>query len=500
MDFGVDPAGLHPFRQHNRPGDVYGYTSSKLYRIDRTRDRISFLFEAENCGRINTAAMSGGIIFFGTDTGLFRFDEDNQCSSSVFPNVFSRVTTLCERNDSTLWIVADNTLYSYNRVAGMVEYYDEAEGFITNEVNTSAELDDTFYFGGNYELSAVPRSISKQVSASPTLSLSRVLVDGSITEPKDGRVHVNAKSKIILMEFRLMRGNPFGHTLIKYSVDNDEHKQLTSYDNTFSVNMLSPGKHIIYASVYQTDGSWSVPQEMLRITVPEVLWRKKWFWGLVSLLLIGITFLLFRRILLRANAEAQSAIRENKEEDERRRSRFIRGIEVEMQRPLSQIIRSIQTLMDEAGTPERTKGGLERIYAKSLQMEKILSDAVQQEQVTNSKDPVLEKFGTLVQENLNNNKLDVSFLTREMGMSRSVLYERVKSQTGMGINEYIQKCRLQKAKKDLTETDRSIAQISEDLGFSTPKYFSVLFKSTYGITPKDFRKKITTSSDGLPQI
>ena len=133
-------------------------------------------------------------------------------------------------------------------------------------------------------------------------------------------------------------------------------------------------------------------------------------------------------------------------------------------------------------------------------MEKILSDAVQQEQVTNSKDPVLEKFGTLVQENLNNNKLDVSFLTREMGMSRSVLYERVKSQTGMGINEYIQKCRLQKAKKDLTETDRSIAQISEDLGFSTPKYFSVLFKSTYGITPKDFRKKITTSSDGLPQI
>ena len=490
VDFGVDPAGLKPFRQQNRPEEIYGYTSSKLYHIDRVRERVSFLYEAEGCGRINTAAMSGGTIYFGTDTGLFSFDEDSHTTSAIYPNVFSRVTTLCERNDSTLWIVADNTLYSYNRRARKVDFFDEAEGFITNEVNSCVQLGETFFFGGNHELSAVPRHIGKRVTASPSLSLSRVLVDGSVAQPKEGQLRVNAKSKNILLEFRLIRGNPFGHTFLKYAVDKDPHKQVTTYDNTFSVNALPPGKHVIYASVYQSDGSWSEPEEMLSITVPEILWRNKWFLGLLTLILVGATLLLIRRILLRANAVAQSAIRENREEDERRRSRFIKGIEVELQRPLSQVIKSIQALMDEAPSPERARGSLEKIYAKSLQMEKILSDAVQQEQLTDPKDPVLEKFQALVQENLSNSKLDVPFLTREMAMSRSILYERIKSQTGMGINEYIQKQRLQKAKKDLVETDRSINQISDDLGFSTPKYFSVLFKSAYGITPKEFRKKI----------
>ena len=490
VDYGVDPAGLHPFIHGDNPDTVNAYSPSKLYRLDLVRSRITFLSDPGDCGRINTAASSGGKIYFGTDTGLFCYDERERASTKLYPEVFSRVTNICERNDSTLWIIADNTLYSFNRKSSKMEIFDEAEGFIANEVTTGVQLDGTFYFGGNYELSAVPGDIGKNVITQPSLSLSRVLEDGGTVVPKNGRLRVGPKFKDILLEFRLRKGNPFGRTLLKYSIDNDE--QTRTYDNTYSISSLSPGKHVVYASVFQADGTWGAPEKMLTIVVPETLWRNKWFLAFLVLALIGTSLLFIKRSLRRANAEAQSVIRENKEEDKRRRSRFVKSIALELDRPLSQIRKSIQALLSETPPSDKNRPGLERIYAKSVQMEKILSDAVEQEQTTAQENPFLEKFTRLVEENLHNNKLGVSFLTKEMAMSRTVLYDKIKLQTGMGINEFIQKSRLQKARQNLIETDKSITDISDELGFTTPKYFSVLFKSAYGVTPREFRKQNKT--------
>ncbi len=488
VDYGVDPSGLHPFMHRNCPDTVNAYSPSKLYRLDLVRNRITFLSDPGDCGRINSAVSSGRKIYFGTDTGLSCYDESDRSSTKLYPEVFSRVTNVCERNDSTLWIIADNTLYSFNRKRSKVEIFDEAEGFIANEVTTGVLLDGTFYFGGNYELSAVPGDIGKNVITQPSLSLSRVMEDGRIVVPKDGRLRVAPQCKDILLEFRLRKGNPFGRTLLKYSIDGEG--QTRTYDNTFSISSLPPGKHTVYASVFQADGTWGAPEKMLTLIVPETLVRNKWFHTFLILALIGTSLLVIKRSLRRANAKAQSVIRENKEEDRRRRSRFVRSIALELDRPLSQIKKSIQVLLSETAPSDKNKPGLERIYAKSVQMETILHDAVEQEQTTAQENPFLDKFARLVEENLHNNKLSVSFLTKEMAMSRTILYDKIKLQTGMGINEYIQKSRLQKARQNLIETDKSITDISDELGFTTPKYFSVLFKSTYGVTPREFRKQI----------
>ena len=371
-----------------------------------------------------------------------------------------------------------------------MEIFDEAEGFFANEVNTGVRLGDTFYFGGNYELSAVPQDIGKNVRTQPSLSLSRVMEDGGIVTPKNGRMRVRPKFKDILLEFRLKKGNPFGRTLLKYSIDGD--MQTRTYDNTFSISSLSPGKHAVYASVFQADGTWGEPEKMLTIIVPETLWRNKWFLAFLISALVGTSLLVIKRSRRRANAEALSVIRQNKEEDKRRRSRFVKGIALELNRPLSQISKSIQTLLSETAPSDKARSGLERIYAKSVQMEKILNDAVEQEQTAAHDNPFLEKFSKLVEDNLHNNKLSVAFLTKEMAMSRSILYDKIKLQTGMGINEYIQKSRLQKARQNLIETDKPITDISDELGFTTPKYFSVLFKSAFGVTPREFRKQNKT--------
>ena len=41
----------------------------------------------------------------------------------------------------------------------------------------------------------------------------------------------------------------------------------------------------------------------------------------------------------------------------------------------------------------------------------------------------------------------------------------------------------------LAETSKSIIEISEDCGFSSPSYFAKVFRDMMGCTPKDYREK-----------
>ena len=49
--------------------------------------------------------------------------------------------------------------------------------------------------------------------------------------------------------------------------------------------------------------------------------------------------------------------------------------------------------------------------------------------------------------------------------------------------------RLQKARYLLQHEDLSISEVSYKVGFSSPAYFSTVFKSKFGVTPKAFKEK-----------
>jgi two-component system response regulator YesN len=63
-----------------------------------------------------------------------------------------------------------------------------------------------------------------------------------------------------------------------------------------------------------------------------------------------------------------------------------------------------------------------------------------------------------------------------------------KKGTGMGFNEYITSIRMEMAKKMLKDTSIPVSQISSLCGYVNPKYFSVVFKSTFGKSPASYRQ------------
>lgn len=108
---------------------------------------------------------------------------------------------------------------------------------------------------------------------------------------------------------------------------------------------------------------------------------------------------------------------------------------------------------------------------------------------SNADETFLLKLNSLIADNMSNPELDVSFLATNMCISRSLLFNKVKTITGMGIVDYVNKQRIEQSIVLLTTTTMNITEISEVVGFSSLRYFSKVFKSIKGEIPSAYRKQ-----------
>lgn len=85
--------------------------------------------------------------------------------------------------------------------------------------------------------------------------------------------------------------------------------------------------------------------------------------------------------------------------------------------------------------------------------------------------------------------ISLSRLASEMGVSVSTLKKAFQKESGGGVNSYYIDLKLSRAAKMLCETDKTIGEIADELGFSSQFYFSEQFKSRYGLPPLSYRKQ-----------
>lgn len=101
----------------------------------------------------------------------------------------------------------------------------------------------------------------------------------------------------------------------------------------------------------------------------------------------------------------------------------------------------------------------------------------------------INDFTAIVESNLSNEDFTIEDICKKMGNSRVQLYRKVKALMNINVNDYILNARLQKAKYMLQHEETSISEVAYATGFSSPAYFSTVFKSKFGITPKGFKEK-----------
>jgi signal transduction histidine kinase/CheY-like chemotaxis protein/AraC-like DNA-binding protein len=99
----------------------------------------------------------------------------------------------------------------------------------------------------------------------------------------------------------------------------------------------------------------------------------------------------------------------------------------------------------------------------------------------------INDFRAMVEKNIDNPDFNVNEIGPELAMSRIQLYRKVKALMGCSVNDYIVHVRLKKAQYLLQSTDKTVTEISIEVGFSSPNYFSTAFKSKFNLSPKEFK-------------
>ncbi|WP_167849724.1 helix-turn-helix domain-containing protein [Companilactobacillus suantsaicola] len=107
---------------------------------------------------------------------------------------------------------------------------------------------------------------------------------------------------------------------------------------------------------------------------------------------------------------------------------------------------------------------------------------------TNNLLPLISKAEDYILKNLHN-RLTISDISSELGISESYLMKLFKNNLGISIGTYIAKQQMEEAKDLLIYSSDSLDEISIHLGFTTQAYFSRKFNQIVGMSPSKFRSK-----------
>ena len=97
----------------------------------------------------------------------------------------------------------------------------------------------------------------------------------------------------------------------------------------------------------------------------------------------------------------------------------------------------------------------------------------------------LERLNELVTENIANSDFSVSDLTVALGVSRSLLYAKMRALTSMAPADYM-RCKRLELGCTLLRNGHTVSETAYATGFTDPAHFSKMFKKRYGISPSDF--------------
>lgn len=106
---------------------------------------------------------------------------------------------------------------------------------------------------------------------------------------------------------------------------------------------------------------------------------------------------------------------------------------------------------------------------------------------------IIEKFDQLIDEYFRSDKLQlegipsIGYFADAFHLSVNYFGEMIKKLTGKTTLEHIQLKLINMAKDKISLQDKTINQISDELGFKYPQHFTRLFKQKTGVTPNEYR-------------
>ena len=272
--------------------------------------------------------------------------------------------------------------------------------------------------------------------------------------------------------------------------------------NYLSLNQLPSGHYRLQVVACNNSGVWNNEGASLSFTIrPHPLLSG--FAVLLYIILSAVAFFLLgrwylkrteRKSMARYEQQLDDAVSHLKEEERDDRYQLVSSLAEQLEAPLAGI--GIQLEKMKAAP---TKSGLS-VLEKNHRMLKGVAASLQQmknalrRESDTAPEPTLEedflaRLDRIIHDNLANPDLSVAFLAKEMAISRSGLFAKVKELCGETPNNLINQARLHAAAALLSEGRHTVGEICYMTGFSSPSYFSKSFAAQFGVTPHEWAGK-----------
>ncbi len=98
----------------------------------------------------------------------------------------------------------------------------------------------------------------------------------------------------------------------------------------------------------------------------------------------------------------------------------------------------------------------------------------------------MERLMQIIEDNLSDADFNVPDLSKEIGMSKAVLYKKFSALVKIPIGEFIKTIRLKKAAALLLNDSFNVSEVAWEVGFNDRKYFSKEFKKFFGKSPSEY--------------
>lgn len=106
----------------------------------------------------------------------------------------------------------------------------------------------------------------------------------------------------------------------------------------------------------------------------------------------------------------------------------------------------------------------------------------------NPKLQFLQKVVKIIHENIDNAKFGSAYLAKNLLISDSQIYRKIKAITGKSTAVFIRSIRLKYAKELLSNTDKTVSEVAYEAGFNDPSWFSRTYKDEFGVSPSSSSK------------
>lgn len=106
--------------------------------------------------------------------------------------------------------------------------------------------------------------------------------------------------------------------------------------------------------------------------------------------------------------------------------------------------------------------------------------------ITSLDEQFIHRTLDLVEKNISKTDYTVEELSRDLGISRTVLYKKILALTGKPPLEFIRTLRLKRAAQLLQKSQLNVSEVAFKSGFNDPKYFRKHFKNEFGVLPSKY--------------